>query len=198
MVQSAIKKKQSSIVEVLKDAILSGDIPCGTEMTQKELAESLGVSRMPVREALIILEYQGLIGRLPNNHVRVTEFSDTYFQEVFSLCARLEEEVLHIGEFAIRETSGTRFSEKEQSEELRIHYGICDKAANALLKKTLYTIIEIYVEFAIRQDTYDRTKGEKLLRQIVSEKDESRRQCLYRQYFKMLEEAIVAEREKRC
>lgn len=44
-----VKKKQGSIVEVLKDAILSGDIPNGTEMTQNELAQSLGVSRMPVR-----------------------------------------------------------------------------------------------------------------------------------------------------
>ena len=66
-----IKKKQGSIVEALRDAILSGSIPADTEMTQNELAQSLGVSRMPVREALIILEYQGLIRRLPNNHVRV-------------------------------------------------------------------------------------------------------------------------------
>ena len=50
-----IKKKQGSIVEALRDAILSGSIPADTEMTQNELAQSLGVSRMPVREALIIL-----------------------------------------------------------------------------------------------------------------------------------------------
>ena len=61
------QKKQGSIVEAISQAILSGQIPAGTEMTQKELAESLGVSRMPVREALILLEYQGLIHRLPNN-----------------------------------------------------------------------------------------------------------------------------------
>ena len=51
-----ISKKQGGIVEVLKGEILSGNIPVGTEMTQNELAESLGVSRMPVREALILLE----------------------------------------------------------------------------------------------------------------------------------------------
>ena len=55
------KKKQGSIVELLRDEILAGNIPDGSEMTQNELAESLGVSRMPVREALILLEYQGLI-----------------------------------------------------------------------------------------------------------------------------------------
>lgn len=53
------KKKQGSIVELLRDEILAGNIPDGSEMTQNELAESLGVSRMPVREALILLEYQG-------------------------------------------------------------------------------------------------------------------------------------------
>lgn len=47
------QKKQGSIVEAISQAILSGQIPAGTEMTQKELAESLGVSRMPVRLSLI-------------------------------------------------------------------------------------------------------------------------------------------------
>ena len=47
MKQIRIQKKQGSIVEVLRDEILSGNIPAGTEMTQTELAESLGVSRMP-------------------------------------------------------------------------------------------------------------------------------------------------------
>ena len=56
-----IQKKNGGVVEALQQAILSGQIPAGTEMTQNELAESLGVSRMPVREALMILEYQGLI-----------------------------------------------------------------------------------------------------------------------------------------
>ena len=70
------QKKQGSIVEAISQAILSGQIPAGTEMTQKELAESLGVSRMPVREALILLEYQGLIHRLPNNHVQVADLTE--------------------------------------------------------------------------------------------------------------------------
>ena len=79
------QKKQGSIVEAISQAILSGQIPAGTEMTQKELAESLGVSRMPVREALILLEYQGLIHRLPNNHVQVADLTEDYLTHLFSL-----------------------------------------------------------------------------------------------------------------
>lgn len=85
MKQIRIQKKQGSIVEVLRDEILSGNIPAGTEMTQTELAESLGVSRMPVREALILLEYQGLVRRLPNNHVRVAELSGDCLDHIFEL-----------------------------------------------------------------------------------------------------------------
>ena len=48
------KKKQGSIVELLRDEILAGNIPDGSEMTQNELAESLGVSRMPVRSSDLV------------------------------------------------------------------------------------------------------------------------------------------------
>ena len=88
------KKKQGSIVELLRDEILAGNIPDGSEMTQNELAESLGVSRMPVREALILLEYQGLIDRLPNNHVRVASLTEDYFRHILKTGCRLELEFL--------------------------------------------------------------------------------------------------------
>ena len=84
------KKKQGSIVELLRDEILAGNIPDGSEMTQNELAEGLGVSRMPVREALILLEYQGLIDRLPNNHVRVASFTEDYFHHILKNACSLE------------------------------------------------------------------------------------------------------------
>ena len=46
MERIGIQKKQGSVVEILKHEILLGNIPSGTEMTQNELATSLGVSRM--------------------------------------------------------------------------------------------------------------------------------------------------------
>ena len=80
-----IQKKNGGVVEALQQAILSGQIPAGTEMTQNELAESLGVSRMPVREALMILEYQGLLLRLPNNHVKAADLNEDALRQVLAL-----------------------------------------------------------------------------------------------------------------
>ena len=90
MEQIGAQKKQKSVVELLRDAILSGSIPEETELTQNELAASLGVSRMPVREALILLEYQGLIRRLPNNHTRVVRLDEAYFKRLFDWAGGLE------------------------------------------------------------------------------------------------------------
>lgn len=149
MLQIGIKKKQGSIVEVLKDEILSGNIQCGTEMTQNELASSLGVSRMPVREALILLEYQGLVERFPNNHVRVTEFGEDYFGEVFRFCAELEEKALMSQPVFQEDEKSSRFKDGVLEETL-LHRQISQSLSNVFLRKSLETIIEIYVEFAVR------------------------------------------------
>ena len=74
------KYKSGSALEILQEAILSGDIQGGTVITQSELAASLEVSRMPVREALISLEYHGLTERLPGQHVRITTLNDEYIR----------------------------------------------------------------------------------------------------------------------
>lgn len=195
MLNMGIKKKQGSIVDALKDEILSGNIPSGTEMTQNELAESLGVSRMPVREALIILEYQGLIERLPNNHVRVAELSDDYFKELFELCFEFEEKILKAGFTPCIELQ-SRF-ENCRMDEMMIHNQICQKFSNSLLRKTLNTIFEIYVDFAIKCSEYDSERGTELLKSAVNEKS-VRRRTLLKQYFDELERVISNERRSRC
>jgi DNA-binding GntR family transcriptional regulator len=47
--------------EMLRDYISSGRIPEGTKLTEREVSEWLGISRMPAREALMILEAEGLV-----------------------------------------------------------------------------------------------------------------------------------------
>ncbi len=52
--------------DLLRAQILSGRIPQGTRIAEKELAELLGVSRMPARDALVDLEHEGLIVSKPS------------------------------------------------------------------------------------------------------------------------------------
>jgi DNA-binding GntR family transcriptional regulator len=47
--------------EVLRDRISSGIVPEGTKITEREVSQMLGISRMPARDALMILEAEGLV-----------------------------------------------------------------------------------------------------------------------------------------
>ncbi len=63
------------VFERLRDAIIQGDLQPGVWLRQATLAEELGVSQMPVREALKRLVAEGLAERLPYKGVKVAEFS---------------------------------------------------------------------------------------------------------------------------
>src|ERR1700704_527143 len=49
------------IIEQLRDMILDGSLPPGTRLVQEKLAADLAVSRTPLREALRVLEQDGLV-----------------------------------------------------------------------------------------------------------------------------------------
>jgi DNA-binding GntR family transcriptional regulator len=82
--------KVEEITGVLKDAIMTGEIPPGTLLRQDSLSEELGVSRTPVREALRHLAAQGLVTVEPNRGARVRLPSHEELKEIFLIRAELE------------------------------------------------------------------------------------------------------------
>ncbi|WP_253288058.1 GntR family transcriptional regulator [Anaerostipes sp. MSJ-23] len=185
-----IQKKQGSVVEILKHEILLGNIPSGTEMTQNELATSLGVSRMPVREALILLEYQGLIDRLPNNHVRVAQLSEEYFRKIFELCIHIEKDaILYVLDTAEDDII-------LPTEEMNFHKFLYEKYPYSFQKKMLETVIEIYVSFAVNSFSYNKANGAMLL-EAVKDFQKGREGDLLevlRKYYKEILSTIMKER----
>jgi DNA-binding GntR family transcriptional regulator len=64
-----------TVFHKLRDAILDGTLEPGQWLRQEPLAQELGVSQMPVREALKRLVAEGLAARIPYKGVRVVQFS---------------------------------------------------------------------------------------------------------------------------
>jgi DNA-binding GntR family transcriptional regulator len=58
--------------EAIRDAIVRGDIPPGAAMSNAAVAEQLGLSRAPVRDALARLANEGLVETKPQSYTRVT------------------------------------------------------------------------------------------------------------------------------
>jgi DNA-binding GntR family transcriptional regulator len=74
----------------LRDAILRGDLEPGQELSQVPLAAQMGVSRTPLREALRMLQREGLVEANPNRSYRVAGFSLPDLEELYVSCIPLE------------------------------------------------------------------------------------------------------------
>jgi DNA-binding GntR family transcriptional regulator len=75
---------------VLKERILSQEIEVGTRLRDEELAAQLGVSRTPVREALMYLSQEGLVEVYPRSGTRVRTFTEEDIEEIFEVRTALE------------------------------------------------------------------------------------------------------------
>jgi len=84
----------SMTVEALRERILRGDYPEGEPLRQDALADELGVSRIPVREALRQLEAEGLVTFSPHRGAVVSSLSLREIEELFELRAQIEGDLL--------------------------------------------------------------------------------------------------------
>jgi len=78
------------VLDVLRDAIISGDFKPGQMLVETELANMLGVSRAPLREALQILSTEGLVEIVPYHGTTVRRLTKADIEELYSLRSVLE------------------------------------------------------------------------------------------------------------
>ncbi len=79
-----------TVHSALRDAIVGGRLSSGAHINQETIARELGVSRTPVREALRLLERDGLVRLEPNRGAFVAEFDDRDLFEIYELRELLE------------------------------------------------------------------------------------------------------------
>ncbi len=109
------KTRTQVVVEVLREKILSGDIAAGEPLRQSALAEQLNVSRIPVREALLQLEAEGLVKFEAHKGATATTLSVEQVTELFELRVMIETDLLAK---AIPNINDEDFSKAEQVLEL--------------------------------------------------------------------------------
>ena len=74
----------------LREMILAGELPGGSRIAELAIVEKLGVSRTPIRAALMRLEQEGLIESLPNGGYAVRTFSEREVSEAIELRGTVE------------------------------------------------------------------------------------------------------------
>lgn len=122
---------QFKVTTKLRELILKGEFKMGDRLMQEEWAQKLGVSRMPLREALRQLEVEGLVRIEPRRGAVVTPVSTEDIEEIYQLRAILEGEAV---------AKSLPFLDEEDIEELEILY---DKMVGL---KTNETDMETYMK----------------------------------------------------
>lgn len=78
------------IADGIRDAILDGDYAPGARIRQEDIAERFGASRVPVREALRVLEREGLVTLVANTGAWVSRLTVAECEEIYQMRERLE------------------------------------------------------------------------------------------------------------
>jgi phosphonate utilization transcriptional regulator len=110
----------SVVQQEIERQILDGELAPGAQLVEAQLAERLGVSRGPIREAFRILEESGLVRQEKNRGVFVRSVPLDEAMEIYDLRALMDEAV------------GRRLAERITSEQLKLARGLVDQMEQAV------------------------------------------------------------------
>jgi DNA-binding GntR family transcriptional regulator len=128
-------KIREKVYDYLKSSVLSGRFRPGKRLTEEHLAEEMGVSRTPIREALHKLETEGLIKPLETRGFIVSADSTEELEELFDIRASLEGYALRL------------ISEIISEEILKRLDGFIENAEDALKRKKINEIFKWNTRF---------------------------------------------------
>lgn len=169
------------IAELLRKEIISGNMVEGDELTQELIAEKLGVSRMPVREALQLLENEGFLTRLPNRHIKVNGIKAKNIMHYLRAINAIEAEiaimlVLENKEITSIETAFEDYitilssnSDRETfvEKEITIHKLMSVQLNDAYIENLHKKMLNNFLLIRLRQKLYNYENSSKILNNII-------------------------------
>jgi DNA-binding GntR family transcriptional regulator len=152
-----VKNTSVTVTELVRQAIVDGRLSPGERLKEEELARELGISRTPVREALLILQAEGLVDAAPNRGATVRAHNAEDLDDLYELRALLEGHAtrratlrLTMEGLADLEASCDRFDllvdgdiRELVAENTTFHTGILDAAGSARLSAMVRSVVEL-------------------------------------------------------
>ncbi len=129
------KSAGAAAAELLRTAIVDGRLEPGQRLKEEELARELGISRTPVREALLVLQTEGLVDAAPNRGATVRAYDAADLDDLYQLRAVLEG-------FAARLAAG-----RIDAAELGVLQESCDRFAGLRAEEDVHELVAENVRF---------------------------------------------------
>lgn len=115
------------VFQTLREAILRGTIKPGERLMEIQLSQQLGVSRTPVREAIRMLELEGLVNMTPRKGAAVAAISEKSLRDVLEVRCALEELSVRLAcermsweQFEQLRTANVKFAQVAESEDITV------------------------------------------------------------------------------
>ena len=140
------------VFSTLRKAILKGELAPGERLMEKQLAEKMGVSRTPIREAIRKLELEGLVIMIPRKGAEVAKITEQDIKNVLEVRAALESLAVKLA------------CQKMTDEDMQVLLSINDAFTEAARIMDVETVIKKDVEF--HDVIYHSTNNEKLVQMI--------------------------------
>ena len=162
------------VFKTLRQAILKGELEPGERLMEIQLAERLGVSRTPIREAIRKLELEGLVLMIPRKGAEVAKISESNLRDVLEVRRSLEELAIDLA--CQRITAEELESLNKAEVDFKAAIGNGDAMQIAQTDEQFHEII------------YNSTKNQKLV-QILN----NLREQMYRYRFEYIKDANMRE-----
>lgn len=167
------------VFNTLREAILKGELTPGERLMEKQLAEKMGVSRTPIREAIRKLELEGLVIMVPRKGAEVAKITEKDIKDVLEVRATLE---------ALAVKLACRKMDEEHLIKLK---KVNEEFTQAAKENDIDLLVKKDVEF--HDIIFDSTDNDKLI-QIIN----NLREQIYRfrvEYIRMKEDCSVLAKE---
>jgi len=153
-----VRNASVAATELIREAIVDGRLEPGQRLKEEELARALGISRTPIREALLMLQAEGLVDAVPNRGAMVRVHTPEDLDDLYQLRALLEgyaarRAALRISDEQVEalRASCERFDRIDPNKKLRelvrenmlFHSTILDIAGSARLASMVRRVIEL-------------------------------------------------------
>lgn len=149
------RSKNEIVYDLLRSAIVNGEYKPGARLVIDQLAVELGVSQIPIREAVRQLEADGFVTIEPYTGVTVTELSASFIFEVFALlenieiiCSRIaarcmtDEALDKLDALVNRMDASVDTPDEWSRENKELHLFVCDCARTTLMKKMMHKVLD--------------------------------------------------------
>ncbi|MCG8542225.1 MAG: GntR family transcriptional regulator [Clostridia bacterium] len=213
---SNYKPLREIVFEHLRNSILNGKLEPGERLMELQLAEQLGVSRTPVREAIRKLELEGLVEMIPRKGAYVADMSIKDILDVLEVRMFLEglatylaaermsdEEIDALKEVLKKFEDGMMTMEKEDMIELdnKFHDMIIKGARNNKLLQIVQGLHEQFQRFRViyfneYDEHEDLVKYHRAIVNAIAHRDSKEAQQYAQTHVEMIEESIIKWRKK--